>query len=496
MVWKVGTGDAYALLSALLVEARGVEPLPRLERREGGKPFFPDRPDLQFSLSHSPVSRTESLTLCALSDGPVGCDIEVIRPRSPGLPRYALDDRQYEWFRRRGERWEDFYTLWTLKEARVKCTGEGLKALPREIRVPLLEPGEEAQFEGFRFTALAGETWRGAMVEQISQQQEGGTDMYYIGIDLGGTNVAAGVVNEKGDFLGQASVPYPRGAQDIDNAVAGAIADAARAACEKAGVAVSDCKSLGVASAGSIDPVNGVVLHAWNLGLHGTPLARLVSDRLGLPALLENDANAAALGEFVAGAGKGTRNMVAVTLGTGVGSGAVLDGKLFTGFNYAGMEGGHMVIRRDGRQCTCGRKGCWEAYASATGLILSTKTAMAHHPESLLWQLAPTEQEVNGKTPFDAAQAGDHIAQEVVDEYIRDLACGITNLINLFQPEVLSIAGGVSKQGEALLAPVRAILDQEEFTRDNPTARRCRITTAQLGSEAGTIGAALVGEYR
>lgn len=320
--------------------------------------------------------------------------------------------------------------------------------------------------------------------------------MYYIGIDLGGTNVAAGVVNEKGDFLGQASVPYPRGAQDIDHAVADAIADAARGACRKAGVAVSDCKSLGVASAGSIDPEHGVVLHAWNLGLHGTPLAKLVTDRLGLPALLENDANAAALGEFVAGAGKGTRNMVAVTLGTGVGAGAVLDGKLFTGFNYAGMEGGHMVIRRDGRQCTCGRKGCWEAYASATGLILSTKTAMAHHPESLLWELAPTEDAVSGKTPFDAAQAGDHTAQEVVEEYIKDLACGLTNLINLFQPEVLSIAGGVSKQGEALLEPVRAILDREEFTRDNPAARRCRITTALLGSEAGTIGAALVGEYR
>lgn len=320
--------------------------------------------------------------------------------------------------------------------------------------------------------------------------------MYYIGIDLGGTNVAAGVVNEKGELLGQSSVPYPRNAEDIDNAVADAIAQAARLSCERAGVKAEDCKSLGVASAGSIDPEAGVVIHAWNLGLHGTPLAKLVSDRLGLPALLENDANAAALGEFVAGAGKGTKNMVAVTLGTGVGSGAVLNGKLFTGFNYAGMEGGHTVIRQGGRQCTCGRKGCWEAYASATGLILSTKTAMAHHPESMLWELAPAPEDVNGKTVFDAAQAGDHVAQEVVDEYVADLACGLCNLINLFQPQVLSIAGGVSKQGENLLAPVRAILDREEFTKDNPAARRCRITVAQLGSEAGTIGAALVGEYR
>lgn len=320
--------------------------------------------------------------------------------------------------------------------------------------------------------------------------------MYYIGIDLGGTNVAAGLVNEKGEFLGQASVPTPKGEAAINERMADAIAQAARLACADAGVDVNAARSIGLASAGSIDPEKGVVLHAFNLGLHNAPMADLVSVRLGLPTLLENDANAAALGEFVAGAGKGTRNMVAVTLGTGVGSGAVLNGKLFTGFNYAGMEGGHMVIRRGGRPCTCGRRGCWEAYASATGLIKSTREAMTEHLQSALWKYAPTPEDVSGRTVFDAAQAGDAAAQAVVDEYIHDLACGLTNLINLFQPEVLSIAGGVSKQGERLLLPVRAILDREEFTRDNPSAKRCRVTTAQLGSEAGTIGAALVGEYR
>lgn len=320
--------------------------------------------------------------------------------------------------------------------------------------------------------------------------------MYYIGIDLGGTNVAAGLVSERGELLGRASVPYPRDARDRDRAASDVIERAARIACERAGVAVSRVKSAGVASAGTIDPVRGMVLHAWNLELHGTPLARLVSDRLGLPVLLENDANAAALGEFVAGAGKGVRSMAAVTLGTGVGCGAVLDGKLFTGFNYAGMEGGHMVIRRDGRACTCGRKGCWEAYASATGLILSTRTAMARHPESQLWKFAPAIANVNGRTAFDAALAGDGPAREVVDEYIGDLACGLANLINLLQPEVLAVAGGIAGQGEVLLSPVRAILDREEFTRDNPPARRCRVTSALLGSEAGVIGAALIGEYR
>ena len=237
-----------------------------------------------------------------------------------------------------------------------------------------------------------------------------------------------------------------------------------------------------------------MALRVVNMDLENVPLCDLVSRRLDLPALLENDANAAALGEYVAGAGWGHKSLVAVTLGTGVGAGAVLDGKLFTGFNYAGMEAGHTVIRRGGRQCNCGRKGCWETYASATGLILSTREAMALHPESALWQLAPASDRVSGRTAFDAAQTGDPTAREVVENYITDLACGLANLINLFQPEVLCIGGGVSAQGEALLAPVRTILDREEFTRSSP--RRTQVRTARLGNDAGIIGAALLGEYR
>jgi len=314
---------------------------------------------------------------------------------------------------------------------------------------------------------------------------------YYIGIDLGGTNVAAGIVEEDGKLLGKASVPCPRGGE----AVADAIAQAAHLAAETAGVSVEGAKGVGLASPGTIDPETGTVLHAYNLELDHVPLAGMVSERLGgLPTLLENDANAAALGEFIAGAGRGKNSLVAVTLGTGVGSGAVLGGKLYTGFNYAGMEAGHTVIRRGGRQCTCGRKGCWEAYASATGLIKSTREAMEAHPDSTLWKLAPTLEEVNGKTPFDAAQAGDKAAQAVVDEYVEDLACGLANLINILQPEVVCLGGGVSKQGEALLKPLRAALDREEFTKDSP--RRAQVREAVLGNDAGIIGGALVGLYR
>ncbi len=161
MVWKVGEGDAYALLASLLLEARGVEPLPELARTSKGKPYFPSRRELHFSVSHS-----GPLSLCALGEGEVGCDLELVRPRREGLPAYALGERELEWFRLRGGRWEDFYTLWTMKEARVKCTGEGLVPPVRDVAVPLIGPGESSELDGFTFTALAGKSWRGAVCEK------------------------------------------------------------------------------------------------------------------------------------------------------------------------------------------------------------------------------------------------------------------------------------------------------------------------------------------
>ena len=310
--------------------------------------------------------------------------------------------------------------------------------------------------------------------------------MYNIGIDLGGTNLRAGVVDEAGHVLGRASVATPRGTAALVEAIASAVDRAA----SSAGLTLSDIRTVGLACAGSVDPEEGTVLHAFNLGLDHVPLAGLVSERLGLIVRLENDANAAALGEFLSGAGRGSSSLVLVTLGTGLGVGAVLSGALYTGFNHAGMEGGHMVIHRGGRPCTCGRRGCWEAYVSATGLIASTRQAMAENPDSALWKLCPTLEQADGETAFTAAQQGDAAAQAVVADYESDLACGVVNLVNLLQPEVLCIGGGVSGQGEGLLVPIQAVLDEEEFTRDGPHRTRLRI--AQLGNEAGLVGAALL----
>jgi glucokinase len=176
-----------------------------------------------------------------------------------------------------------------------------------------------------------------------------------------------------------------------------------------------------------------------------------------------------------------------ITLGTGVGGGFVIDGKVFSGFNYTGGEFGHMVIEYNGRQCNCGRKGCWEAYSSATALISDTKKAMEAHPDSLLHKVAEKEG-VNGKTAFAAARMGDKAAQAVVDDYIGHLACGIVNIINMLQPSILCIGGGISNEGDGLIVPLKKRVEEEIFTQSSGPSTEIRI--AKLGNDAGLIGAA------
>lgn len=244
--------------------------------------------------------------------------------------------------------------------------------------------------------------------------------MKYLGIDLGGTNVAAAVVDSEGTILGKVSLPTPRGAE----AVADQMAAAARGAAEAAGTALDEVVSVGIGAPGAIEPDTGVIKYWSNLDFTNVPITALMKARLDKEILLENDANAAALGEYAAGAGKGSQSMVAVTLGTGVGGGAILNGKLYTGFNYAGMEIGHFVIEHGGRLCTCGRRGCFEAYCSATALIKRTRQAMEEDRTSRLWELAGSLEGVNGRTPFDAAAQGDPAAGKVIDEYVDYLGWG------------------------------------------------------------------------
>ena len=206
--------------------------------------------------------------------------------------------------------------------------------------------------------------------------------MYRIGIDLGGTNIAAGVVDESQHIVAEVSVPT--GAERGSEAVVADICRAAELAMAKAGITAAHCASIGIGSPGTCDGSRGVVVRAYNLGWFNVPVCDMVTARLGLPCRLSNDANCAALAETVAGAAVGCRNMVLVTLGTGVGVGIVSDGKLLEGVGGTGAEAGHAILVLDGEPCTCGRKGCWEAYGSATALIRQGRRAALAHPESLL----------------------------------------------------------------------------------------------------------------
>lgn len=313
--------------------------------------------------------------------------------------------------------------------------------------------------------------------------------MYYLGIDLGGTNIAAGVVNENYEIIGRGKMKTNAGRSD--DLILDDMAEAARMAVKDASLELKDIASVGVGSPGSVNPYTGVIATSNNLGFSNLPMGKMLKERLGFNCYLENDASAAAYGEFIAGAGVGTKNFVAITLGTGVGGGIIIDGKLFSGANLAGGELGHTVIVMDGAQCTCGRKGCWEAYASATGLIHLTQAAMQSNKNSVMWELAEGKLEnVNGRTAFDAMRKNDEAGRAVVELYIRYVACGLINTINTFQPEIICIGGGISKEGDNLLIPIQKIVEAERFSKNLENQTQVKI--AKLGNDAGIIGAAFI----
>ena len=311
--------------------------------------------------------------------------------------------------------------------------------------------------------------------------------MYKLGIDLGGTNIVAGVVDENFNIVATAKrkTNCPRPADEILDDMAAVALEAV----EAAGLKKEDIEAAGVGSPGAIDPVNGVVCFSNNLEFYNVPMAEMLKERTGFDFYLENDANAAAYGEYIAGAGKGTNNFMMITLGTGVGGGIIIDGKLYSGSNYAGAELGHVVISMDGEMCSCGRQGCWEAYASVTALIRQTKQAMIKYPESIMWKLCGNDiNAVNGLTAFEAMRQGDSAGKAVVDKYIYYIAVGIANNINIFQPDVICIGGGVSKEGDNLIIPIKEFVNGDNFARN--IDKKAEIKTATLGNDAGIIGAA------
>lgn len=310
--------------------------------------------------------------------------------------------------------------------------------------------------------------------------------MYRVGIDLGGTNIVAGVVNDRHEIVAFAKckTACPRPSEEI-------VADMARMtreAVKKAGISMDEVQGVGVGSPGVCNKDTGVVERAANLGFENLPLCAMLSEMLGKKVYIENDANAAALGEFIAGAAKDVNSCVCITLGTGVGGGVIIDGKVFAGSNFAGTELGHTVIEVDGELCSCGRRGCWEAYASATGLIRQTRRAMEEHRDSKMWDIAGSLDKVDGRTSFEAMRAGDAAGKAVVDRYIYYIAVGLINMINIFQPEILCVGGGICKEGETLLAPLRKYIEAEQFSKFSE--KKTKLCVAALGNDAGIIGAA------
>ncbi len=321
--------------------------------------------------------------------------------------------------------------------------------------------------------------------------------MYYIGVDLGGTNIAVGIVDSDLKIIEKGSVPTNpnRPGEEIVKDMA----DLSARLLAKRNIPLSQVAYAGISSPGAINSRDGIVEYTNNLPFKDFPIADLYKKYLAVPKVyVENDANAAALAEALAGVAKDADNSVMITLGTGVGGGIVIGGKIYSGFNGAAGELGHVVIEHNGRQCSCGRRGCWETYSSATGLTNMTKEKLTECrlkgiPTLMNDEVEKNDGKVTARTAFNAMKQGDTVAQEVVDEYIEYLATGLANIINIFQPEVLSIGGGVCNEREHLLTPLLKLVNREQYNRNAPESKRTVIKIAQLGNDAGILGAAVLG---
>ena len=318
--------------------------------------------------------------------------------------------------------------------------------------------------------------------------------MYRIGVDLGGTNIAVGLVDENYQIVAKQSTPTQakRPSAEIMDDIAALCCHV----CEAVGADISAVDAVGIASPGVANSRDGVVEYSCNLPFRKFPIVEALRERFPVKRIsVENDANAAAWGEAVAGAAKGTSNSVMITLGTGVGGGIIIDNKVYSGHNFAGAELGHIVIEFNGRPCSCGRRGCWEAYSSATALVAMTNEKIEECArtgrKTLMTELAAQRGKVNGSTACDAMRMGDEAAREVYDMYVHYLSCGLTNIVNIFQPEVISLGGGISNEGQSLVDAV--LPDVHKYQYGSGIVDLADIRIAKLGNDAGIIGAAYLG---
>lgn len=313
--------------------------------------------------------------------------------------------------------------------------------------------------------------------------------MYYIGIDVGGTNLKAGLVDESYRIVATKKMPLEFESMEQ---MGETLAKMALALVEEYGISRDEVASVGMGFPGPVDNKAGVVIKTVNIPIRFMPVAEIFHRFWDVPVYLGNDADCAALGEFYHYEDKNIESLILVTLGTGIGTGIILNGRIHSGINGCAGEGGHIVIVHNGEECTCGRRGCWERYGSATALVRQTRKAMQENPDSMMWKLCPELDQVGGRTAFEAERAGDTAAKAVVEQYLDYLADGLANFVNIFQPEVIALGGGVShEKEESLLIPLQERVSTMCFGRE--ADRHTKLVTARLGNDAGIIGAALLG---
>lgn len=308
--------------------------------------------------------------------------------------------------------------------------------------------------------------------------------MIYAAVDVAGMSIKCALATEDGKILVKDSFVTKQGLTCAE--MAESTANFIKGLAAKAGIAESDILSLGMGIPGTVDGKKGVIVYSNNIKLEHAPIVKEMKKYLSCPIFVDNDANAAALGEAVFGAAKGLSDVVMITIGTGIGTGIIVDGKMITGRGGAGAEGGHVTIRMNGEKCSCGNRGCFEAYASATALLRQTEAMVARYPDSLLaklWQ----EKGRSGIVPFDAAKAGDKAGIKVIRNYVNYVAIGLAGLVNIFRPDVVLIGGGVSNQGDYFIDKVSRRLNRIVYGAGvNP---RVKVKAAELRSDAGLMGA-------
>lgn len=317
--------------------------------------------------------------------------------------------------------------------------------------------------------------------------------MYHIGVDLGGTNIAAGIVDDKGNLIMRRSTKTGR-LRSFEEIMADLLA-----LCDeiisRAGIDAKDVATIGIGTPGNVDPEKNRVIFGNNIpSFTGADFDEVVKAHYPhMELYLDNDANVAALAEAECGAAKGRKNVLMVTLGTGVGGGIIIDGKICQGFNGAGGEIGHIILERGGVPCNCGRRGCWEQYASVTALVRETAEELEKYPNSIIHKMIGGDKsKISGLTSFDAMRCGDECGKAIVDKYIEYIGIGVVDMVNILQPEIVVIGGGISKEGDYIIKPLREYVKKNVYTSSIPEFPQAEIVAAKMGNDAGIVGAALL----